>query len=265
LNENSWYGKFIATLDADYTRYSAKFDSNLNLISIYDSISKVEITDLVEKKQAAGKLLFLITYFGQVTHAVIHIFHLMLGTGIYASTKHDPSMSTWAAPYATNLFLKYEEVELYLMHPKIGALTGSIYRSNAKKVLDLGLKEIEAWSSFKTADEFIKGFILSGMDANGIAQFKKIGGLEQYFSHASLINGYATELTEAFKQSDDNSYYYTNTLLQLYFKKIGTIHSVHNLKQWIELISVTGLTHGSTLSTTRLIFNDEIFKQFPKK
>jgi hypothetical protein len=264
LNEKTWYGRLVATLDSSYPRYSAKFDANLNLISIYDPATKKEVIDPVEKQKAAGDLLFLIIYAGQTTHAVVHILHLMLGTGIYVATKHDPSFLTWSAPYSTNLYLKYEEVELYLLHPKFGALTGRIYRSNAQKVLGIAKDLIETWSASKTADDFISDYLLSGLGKAGIKHFKAIGGLEQFFSQASLIHDYAKELTQALKETNSNSYYYTNSLIRSYYSRVGTHNSVKDLKQWIELISVTGLFHGSTLSTTRLILTDEIFKLFPK-
>merc|ERR1712012_1283526 len=47
-----------------------------------------------------------------------------------------------------------------------------------------------------------------------------------------------------------------NTALGRYFDGCGRGFAVKSLKQWLELMSVTGLLHGCTLSLTRVTFTE---------
>merc|ERR1712012_1452267 len=47
-----------------------------------------------------------------------------------------------------------------------------------------------------------------------------------------------------------------NTALGRYFDGCGRGFAVKSLKQWLELMSVTGLLHGCTLSLTRVAFTE---------
>ena len=173
-------------------------------------------------------------------------------TGIvHSTTKTD--LESWAKPYVMNIYLKYVEVEKLLFSPK-GYLTGdgaTGYRvKDSKTVLEINREMLCKWGSVKTANEYISDFLFENMDA---AAMKKAGLCEEFLKHVDIISPYATAMDNEFKKNIATNAVITDRLTT-YMSKTGKgVSSVNNMKTWMELMSVTGILHGSTLSMSRLM------------
>jgi hypothetical protein len=180
------------------------------------------------------------------------IFHLLMTTGIvHATFKTD--LESWAQPYVMNIYLKYLEVET-LLFSKEGYLTGrgfTGYRvKDREKVLAINKKMLCKWGAMKTADEFVSDFLFVNIDA---AAMKKAGLCEEFFKHVAIVAPYATAMDNEF-QKNTKTYQTIKDKLKGYMSKTGDgVSSVDNTKTWMELMSVTGILHGSTLSMSRLV------------
>lgn len=75
----SWFTRFSALLDPKVARIKAKFDVNLNLISIGEysgnTLRDIKINS-PEADEAASKLLYLMTYTAENIHATTHVIQL---------------------------------------------------------------------------------------------------------------------------------------------------------------------------------------------
>lgn len=172
-------------------------------------------------------------------------------TAIVHSTQ-GTALHSWAQPYVLNIYLKYKEVET-LLYSAVGYLAGpglSGYRvSNRSKLLTVCRAMLCKWGSFKTSDEFITEFLFSNIKPEMLRQSNI---LKAFFSHTDLIGKYSDAMDKEFAK--DENYTKINTELSVFLKKTGTgVSDVSNIKTWLELMSVTGVLHGSTLSMSRLV------------
>ena len=175
-------------------------------------------------------------------------------TGIVHSTSKT-DLESWAKPYVLNIYLKYVEVEKSLFGEG-GFLTGTgasgyrVKEKDSKKVLEINREMLCKWGSVKTANEYISDFLFENMDA---AAMKKAGLCEEFLKHVDIISPYATAMDNEFKKNIATNAVITDRLTT-YMSKTGKgVSSVNNMKTWMELMSVTGILHGSTLSMSRLV------------
>merc|ERR1712032_1739922 len=84
-------------------------DTNMTItkITYYDEMARKSVTPPKEQWDywATAALYNVYTISGAANHAVTHIFHYILVTGIHHSTKHDESLRTWAEPYMQNCLI----------------------------------------------------------------------------------------------------------------------------------------------------------------
>jgi len=105
------------------------------------------------------------------------------------------------------------------------------------------------FANCKTADEYIYNFLFKNInrnildDADICTAFRK---------QAALVYGFSLELDEQLQTLDD--YAIANNKFQSLTKSTGFngIGSVTSIRQFIELMSISGLLHGCTHSLTRL-------------
>ena len=74
--KESYYSRLIAALDKSYPRVNAVFNSKLELTSFQyfdDNGSPIETSKT--KSEAAGDVAYLLTYYSECVHALIHVFH----------------------------------------------------------------------------------------------------------------------------------------------------------------------------------------------
>ena len=173
-------------------------------------------------------------------------------TGIVHSTlKTD--LEPWATPYVLNIYLKYVQVER-LLFSENGYLTGTGeegYRiQNRARVLEINRAMLCKWGAMKTANEYISDFLFTNIDPTAM---KKAGLCEEFLKHVALISPYATAMDNEFKKNTKTYDGITNKLTSYMASTGKGVSSVDNTKTWMELMSVSGILHGSTLSMSRLM------------
>ena len=250
----TWYSRYVGTLDKSYPRLDAVFNSNLELTSFQylDSETNTPIaTPNKSAEEAAGDLLYLLFFHAECVHSIIHIFHHMNANGMWAATRKFPELTLWADPYITNIGLKYVEVDLLLLAPENkGALTGGLWRTDGDKLKAIQREMLCKWGACKTAEQFTDEFIFCGL-AKGAA--REAGIAPEYFKHMDLISPFAKDLTNAFSRSNPQKYANANRALDIFLSQCGDgVSAISDIPNWVELMTVTGLLHGSTLSFTRL-------------
>ena len=245
-DEETFFSRLVGTLDESYLRVNAEFDENMKLISITAVNGKLDKSE----EQLCDALMFLLFFYSEVFHAIVHVFHLLMVTGIADSTEHSKIQATWASQYFDDVFVKYEEVKIILFSVK-GMLTGGTFRSDRDQVMVIVREIFCLWGNFKTAEQFIDRFLLRSLKIN------RKGILTEFIKHANLVGPYAKELvTEFAKINGGKEMEETNKLLTLFYKNVGEgVSSITELTTWIELMTITGIIHGSTLSFSRLGLN----------
>ena len=155
-----------------------------------------------------------------------------------------------------NIYLKYLEVEALLYGDK-GALTGGIYRAvDAKEVRALARRLLCLWGGLRSSEEYVYNFILAGVKRE---HAQRAGLLKQFLKHQALVSPLAKDLTTVFELAP--GYSDMNKAIALFMKQTGEgVSSIEDVTTWIELMTVSGILHGSTLSMSRLILTPEVLR-----
>jgi len=251
---------YTETLDSNIPRIVAEFDKNLKVKSLKEYTGKT-LTDRVEvigtnDRDKAYKLLFTLLHHGQSIHATTHLFHQLLTSCLARATSPFEELYNWAKVYNINEAVKYREVESVLFNEgglfndKPSSSIVSAFKAGPYNVvIDNAAKLNKEWSELKSADEYVYKFLFKNipkarLDASGICV--------EYRNQAALIGGFATELDYAL--SKIIGYEAANKVFSELTATTGPngVGAVTNVKQFIELMSASGLLHGSTLSMSRL-------------
>lgn len=178
-------------------------------------------------------------------------------TCIFSSTNGYTALHAWASSYVQNIYVKYLEVQQLLYNKKGGALTGGLYKAtDPDAVLKLARELLCLWGSFKSSDEYMYKFIFDGVKPEHV---KKANLLPQFFKHQELVGPYAKDLNEVFVKN--SGYSAMNKAIKSFMSKTGSgVSSIDNVTTWIELMTVSGLLHGTTLSMSRLILSQPVLK-----
>ena len=218
-DDKTWFSKLVETLDDSYIRPNAKFDEKMNLISIKADNAKVEKTE----EQLCDALMFLLLFYAEVIHAIIHVYHFYLSVGLADSTQHSKIQTAWASQYFEDVFVKYLEVKMLLFNVK-GALTGGVFRSDRDQVLGICREIFCLWGTFKTAEQYIDEFLLVSLGKN------KKGVLLELFKHVKLIGPFSKALLKEFaKINNGKELESTNKSLTQFYKNSGEgVSSLHS-------------------------------------
>ena len=268
--ESSLYSTLISFLSDEYPRINGTFRLGPN--------GEIEVLHLKEiggecgdfqcaksNEEKAGDLLFLVLFFAQSVHSIIHVFHYLNIITMADSCKKYPEMRAWALPFLQNISLKYTEVYNLLLPPTGGGVLngGGPYRwkdGEGLKVNNILREVLCEWGSYKTADEFVQKFIFKNFPADKI---EESGLLVQFRKHAGLISNYATDLCEVFREVNQVEYHAVNKHIQLVLSQCGdNVSEISDIHTWVELMSVTGLLHGNTLSYTRAFATGQLLSRF---
>jgi hypothetical protein len=251
-DEPTYFSKFVDCMTDEYTRVNAVFDENMKLVSTQCYL-KGELIQVSEEK-AAAYLGLLMVYYNEIIHALIHVFHFLMVTCIADSTWPSPMMYSWAEKYFPNVYLKYEEVKRFLFGVD-GSLVGGTFNADRDKVLAVSKEVFCLWGNCKSAKEYVDNFLFAYIDKDA-----RNGILEEFLRHADLLGPYATELSEAFSYlNNGQDLEACNKNIQLYMSHTGEgVSSVSDLSNWVQLMSITGIMHGGTLSFSRFIMTQPI-------
>jgi hypothetical protein len=123
---DSLFSTSIAHLIPAYPRINAKFSPDMKLMS-YEMMTEdgKPWSEARTKEEAAGDLMYLLSYHFEMIHSTIHILHWLSVTGIYHATEHYDEFRSWTEPYYPNVAVKNEEVDLLLLSDN-GALTSDL-------------------------------------------------------------------------------------------------------------------------------------------
>ena len=166
---------------------------------------------------------------------------------------NNTALSSWSKPYMYQIFFKYMQVETIILS-KNGFITGSASASsgfnaiNRTRILEIIKAMLCEWGSYKTADQFVKKFLLGNISPKAMCGS---GIATALLRQVELIGPYANAMDKEFKK--DPNYKTINANLKSYLLQTGTgVSSISSMKSWLELMSITGIVHGSTYSMTRL-------------
>jgi hypothetical protein len=169
------------------------------------------------------------------------------------------SLNSWARPYMFQIYFKYTQVESLVL-AEDGFLPGSAPdcsgydTADRDKILSLNKEMLSEWGTYKTADKFVKKFLLGNISPKALCGS---GIATALLNQVALISPYANAMEKEFKK-DDNFKSITSNLKK-YLQLTGTgVSSINSMRAWLELMSVTGIMHGSTFSMTRLCMTQSI-------
>jgi hypothetical protein len=164
------------------------------------------------------------------------------------------SLSSWAKPYISNLYLKYVEVET-LLFSKAGYLSGTRPKSpgydvvDRDKLLKTNKEMLSEWGTYKTAEEYIWKFLFKNINKEKLIAS---GAAEAFLSHTDLVAPYARDMEVEFKK--DFNFGKIESKLATFMSETGKgVSKLDSMRAWAEILSVTGILHGSTLSMSRLV------------
>lgn len=134
----------------------------------------------------------------------------------------------------------------------------SFHSTDRAKTLAVNREILCEWGACNTAQEFADKFLFKNIpkgikNANVASEFKK---------YVELMGEYGTELAAAVAKDGEALESGINRKLSEFMRSTGKgVSSVDNLKTWAELLAVTGVMHGSTISMTRLSLTPSILAE----
>ena len=276
------YAGFMSKMVENNHFINVRFNTDMEVIQISyrDEDGKEVLAKEEEWNHYAGGAMYNGVYYASCIHATIHVFHYIMTTAIQESTKFNKSLHTWAMPYDENVAVKYLEVGLILIHPTIGdslkklkpfqndpdgyTVTGvngfgAATGSNAAMLKEMCVN----WGHCKTVDDFIDGFLLSDLynSPGGKEIAKKADILSEFSKQAALIKPYGDDLSAAMKEADEAAFETAEKNLKKFLSNCGEgVCDIDNISSWVQLMSVTGIMHGSTISYTRATLMEDVMK-----
>jgi hypothetical protein len=208
---------------------------------------------------ACGKFITGLLYFFEVVHAVLHVYaYVILGCAVHSCVGTE--MSSFMSQYQARVLIKYLEVEGVLIH-KDGLVTGNpdswpVEYNRAMKSTTWVFKYI---AKRKNAEHWFKDFFLGGVpelenNTNLLPQLRK------YFD----INLFKELANDAWEKVPDTSKDEIDGSIVNYFRHCSgpdlseNYFLMTNFRDWIQVQSMLGILHGSTLNISRLTFTPHV-------
>ena len=250
-------------------------DMTINQITTYESGEAVIVPEEEWDYYASG-VCYNMVYYASCIHTIIHTFHYYMTIGISESTRHDKSLKAWADPYDDNIEYKQEQVGANLVPSNVETdktdqmtITGENGFGGSLEVMAPLRRYLSTWGACKTADEFTTKFLLSDLYAtcttkNPKKVIKNANILSEYMKHSDNIQPFARDLTRAMKRGffpQRRSFKTAENNLRDFMKGCGEdVFSIDGISSWVQLMSCTGIIHGSTLSYSRMLLTPEVIR-----
>lgn len=281
--EEPLYLSLMRELTDDVHRINVKFDKSMDVVEISkldsDSGEAVAVPEEEWNYYASG-VMYNLLFYSSTIHANIHILHYLMCACIVQSTRGtNESMEKWADIYDDNIAIKYLEVAALLFESTVAGrpldLTGPGKKlvsgkdgfGATPKVMKKVTEMQFLWGSLKNTEEFTKKFLHKGvyMTAKSEEAAEKIleeaGILTEFNKHRDNVPKFAEALTAAMKEDDLDAFKKTEEKIKSFMAACGKgVSSIDSVSSWLQLMSMTGLVHGSTLSYTRIILAPEIIR-----
>jgi hypothetical protein len=270
---DSKYLKFMRNTSDPSHRINVRFnmDMTVNKITKFDQDGQATIVDLSDWDKYASGAIYNVFYYASAYHSIIHVLHYLMTTGIKSSTDHDTALSAWAEPYDDNIPLKFIEVATLLIQSSIRESDDQIVTGKdgfgASPAIKKDMRDILcSLGRCKTAQEFMDMCLLSDLKATCGRDYETVieeaNILTEFRKHIDLVQPFGEDLANAMRGSDEKSraaFDETETLLTQFMSDTGAgVSEIDSISSWVQLMSCTGIMHGSTLSYTRLIGVPEI-------
>jgi len=268
------YLEFTRLLSDPCHRINVRFnmDMTINKITNYAN-GKEEIVEEKDYNYYASGAIYNVIYYSSAWHATIHVLQYLMTTCIVQSCQHDKGLSAWAEPYDDNIPIKYVEVALLLVQSSLDSkedkakiITGVNGFGSTLDTKPLLKKILCTWGTCKTAQDYMESFLVCDIiktatkfDATEI--MKQAGILAEFNKHIDNVKPFAEELSGAMKKSNANAFEKTEKNIKDFMSETGPdVSSIDTVSSWVQLMTCTGITHGSTLSYTRLLAVPEIVR-----
>jgi len=256
------YRKLVSTLSGPGRRVNFLFDESMKItgFEVYDDITGQRIMDDEDKQEErACAVIYNILWYASNVHATIHVLHYLMTSAFQVASEDYADMNQWAETYASNIVHKIDQVANVLCTgPDVPTsfLTGVMGMGGSQENRVLDKEVLDMWGQNPTA----KGFVECMMNISP-EKMESANILTEFNKHCELIKPFATDTANALREIDQDKYTVADHRLKDYLKKCGTFKSEINcLEQWIELMSVTGVMHGGTLSMNRLHADPDIMR-----
>ena len=265
-NDNpSLYLEAVRTLTRPGDRVNFQFaaqDGELQItgFEVYDQDGERIESPPRDMDYYATAVLYDTFFFAEAVHSTIHVFHWLMTNALSAASEELPALEDLAEFYEKNVDVKYEEVGLILLAGEdkpTAAITGPLGFSSSQEIRDiLKSRVLDAWGQAEDIDEFFAAAFGAPR-----AALESAGLLYEFFKHADLAGSFAESAAEALQKGTKST---PQRLQEQHFKQAqkrlaqyvigcgewkGTVKTIDT---WIQLMGVTGIFHGSTLSFSRL-------------
>jgi hypothetical protein len=267
---DSKYLKFMREMSDPSHRINVRFnmDMTVDKITKFDQSGKETIVDVSEWDKYASGALYNVYYYASAYHATIHVLHYLMTTAIKSSTDHDNALSAWAKPYDDNVPIKFVEVALLLIHSSLGDKDTQIVTGKdgfgASPAIKKDMRDILcSWGRCKTAQDFMDTCLLSDLKATCSGDYEKVieeaNILTEFRKHIDSVQPFADDLANAMRGNDKEAFDDAEALLTKFMSETGAgVSEINSISSWVQLMSCTGIMHGSTISYTRLLGVPEI-------
>jgi len=256
----NFFQKLTSCMHTKWDRFRIVLTDNLEIESVifyrYSVEGKWETIELDSEQQIKVVTSTLMFYF-QCVHANLHILHFMMVCGLYTVTRNNSKLEAFASPYLPNIILKYEEVQTLLLSED-GALVKGFCEGNRPKLLSVLTEMLSCWGNCKGSKQFVETFLFPlAFDARAKSLAPHDVWVPQFRIQSNLVPAFAADVTEHMRGDADYALKSLDAALERFFNECGRgIFAVTSLQQWLELMSVTGMLHGCTLSLTRVTFTE---------
>lgn len=276
------YLSLVRELVDDAHRINVKLSKSMEIVEIskFDD-GKAIIVPEKEWDYYASGVIYNLIFYSSTVHANIHILHYLMCTCIVNATrKTNASMAKWANIYDDNIAMKYFQVAALLFEanalgrpfpPNTSAdekMVSGINGFGATPKIMGKVKDMQVlWGSLKNTEDFTKKFLLKGVYMTAQSEeaaeeiLKEANILVEYNKHRDNVPKFAKELSDVMKEDDPAAFEKTNDNIKAFMANCGEgVSSIDDISSWLQLMSLTGIVHGSTLSYTRLILVPEIIR-----
>ena len=146
----------------------------------------------------------------------------------------------------------------YLQKNVVNNVLGGDYGfgANSKEIKILLKDVLNSWGQYPTLHEYMKNMFSLTRE-----EMESAGILTDYFNQVDLIEDFAKEASDALRSIDYAKSQQAEMDLVKKLNDCGDFTSkINSLEQWIELMGVTGIWHGCTLSYSRYFATDYVMK-----
>ena len=245
----------LGTLNGVGHRVNFQFDKKMEMTSfaVFDDITGGEIQGDLDRDYWASSAIYNVIFYASCIHANIHVLHYLMTAAFQVASEDFEEMNEWATDYAKNIAEKYEAVgQLLITNPgpnQLPIITGSAGFGSSQAVRPILKGMLDMWGEAPRAKDFLENMVKLDHE-----KMKHAGILVEFKKHSDIVDNFACGTTEALRGINHSKFATAEARLKAYLKNCGSFKSsIDTIEEWVELMSVTGLTHAGTLSYTRMM------------